>query len=250
MHPIAMLPKTTQIEMFNWGITDYNPDHPIREAIQAINWVNLCHRASSLNNGLPCKPLSKTTNGLHNLVRILQFSDNTRWIARIHLRRSPTDSAKLRAEVDVMQLIKDQCSLPVPQVFAYEVDENNPISAPFILMEYLLGNTAMDAAGGYEVHKGQIPLAHRQNFYRSVAECHVQIAALRFPKIGIIFRSENGQYDIGPFPDIGGPFSSATSFFEAWGKHAKFPPGKDRILELMRGGPATQVLLAINNFPS
>jgi hypothetical protein len=73
---------------------------------------------------------------------------------------------------------------------------------------------------------------------------------LRFPKIGTITRGKDGDYVIGPFQDIGGPFNTAAEFFKAWGKHAKFPRGKDEILEMMGGGPAQKVLKAINEFPS
>lgn len=76
------------------------------------------------------------------------------------------------------------------------------------------------------------------------------MTALRFPKIGTIVRNQEGKYDIGPLPVIGGPFDSATSFFEAWAAHTKFPLEEDRILELMKGGPAQRVLAAINDFPS
>ncbi|KAI0880715.1 kinase-like domain-containing protein [Annulohypoxylon maeteangense] len=249
-----MLSNPPLIDTLNWNIADYSSlkahINPVQDTIQRVDWDNICRLASSLNNGLPCVFLDKTTNGLNNLVRLLQFSDQTRWIARISLRKSTGDLSKLRSEVDTMQLIKERSDLPVPRLFAYEVDEKNPIGAPFILMEFLPGNTAMDSAGGYDVHRGRIPSAYRQGFYRSVAKCHVQMTALRFPKIGTIFKREDGEYDIGPFPDIGGPFDTATSFFEAWAEHTKFPLGKDKILLGMRGGPADQVLTAIKEFPS
>ncbi|KAI1318087.1 kinase-like domain-containing protein [Xylariaceae sp. FL0255] len=245
-----MSSTSAEIDLLNWKTTDYDPVNNVHEAIQSIDWGKLCHLASGLHNGLPCVPLDKITNGLHNLVRLLQFSDQTQWIARINLHRSAAGTAKLRSEIDVMQLIQDRSDLPVPQIFAYELDENNSIGVPFILMEFLPGNTAMDAAGGYEVHKGLIPLAYRRTFYRSVAECHVQMTALRFPKIGTIVKRTNGGYDIGPFPDIGGPFHTATSFFEAWAAHASFPSTKDEILQMMKGGPAEEVLTAIDEFPS
>ncbi|KAI1289114.1 kinase-like domain-containing protein [Xylaria venustula] len=238
--------KSSPIGLLNWKISEYDPLQSIQEVVQKTHWVNLCQRASDLNHGLPCKPLSTMTNGLHNLVCILEFSDQTRWVARIGLHKS----VKLRNEVDAMQLIKEKCKFPVPDVFAYEIDDDNPVGVPFILMEFLPGNTAMDAAGGYDVHRGQIPFAYRPKFYRSVAECHVQITALRFSKIGTIVRSAEGEYSIGPFPDLGGPFDSATSFFEAWAEHIKFPLTTDKILEMMKGGPAQRILAAINEFPS
>lgn len=170
-----MSSEPSQIDLLNWKITEYDGNY-VHKAIQRTNWDRLCKLASSLNNGLSCVPLDRVTNGLHNLVRLLEFSDQTRWVARIHLRSSAADSRKLRSEVDVMQLIRDRSNAPVARVFAYEVDGNNPIGVPFILMEFIPGNTGMDAAGGYEVHKGQIPLSHRQHFYRSVAKCHASPA--------------------------------------------------------------------------
>ncbi|KAI0190544.1 kinase-like domain-containing protein [Astrocystis sublimbata] len=238
------------ISMLNWKTSECGSSHTVRDTIERTNWQTLCQIASTLNHGLPCTLLSNITNGLHNLVRILEFSDQTRWIARISLHRSPADLAKLRSEVTVMQLIKEKSQLPVPHIFAYEANIDNPVGAPFILMEFLPGNTAMDAAGGYEVHKGEIPSVYRTGFHRSVAKCQVQITALRFSKIGTVVRTREGEYEIGPFPDIGGPFDSATTFFAAWVQHLKFPHTEDQILKMMGEGPANRVLAAIKKFPS
>ncbi len=73
-----------------------------------------------------------------------------------------------------MQFIRERSDLTVPRVFAYALDENNPVGAAYILMEVLPGIVAMDALGGYEVHRGVIPVQHRPSFYRSVAACHVR----------------------------------------------------------------------------
>lgn len=122
--------------------------------------------------------LDQVASGLNNIVRLLEFSDGTRWAARVHIRRNDSpliSSTKLKNEVATMQFIKEHSSLPVPRVFTYESDENNSVSAAFILMELLPGSVAMDALGGYEVNRGVIPEEHRQTFYRSVAKCHVRL---------------------------------------------------------------------------
>ncbi|KAI0160733.1 kinase-like domain-containing protein [Xylariaceae sp. FL1272] len=245
-----MPPPPFGIETLNWATTEYDPAHPIQQTVERTNWDALCQLASELNHGLSCILLDKSTNGLYNLVRLIQFSDQTRWIVRIPLRRSAADSVELQREVDTMYLVRDRSQIPVPQIFAYEVDGDNPVGVPFVLMEFLPGNTAVDSAGGWEVHKGQVPLAYRDGFYRSVAEYHVQMTAIRLSKIGTIIRTANGEYGIGPLPDIGGPFDTATAFFEAWAEKAIFPYGKDKILQMMGGGPAQQVLDAIYEFPS
>lgn len=77
-------------------------------------------------------------------------------------------------EVATMQFIKERSDLPVARVFAYKVDEDNPVRAPFILMELLPGSIAIDALGGYDVYRSVISREYRQTFYRSVARCHVR----------------------------------------------------------------------------
>lgn len=74
-----------------------------------------------------------------------------------------------------MQFIKEHSDLPVPRVFTYQVDEDNSVNAAFMLIELLPGIVAMDALGGHKAHRGVIPRAHRQNFYRSVAKFHVRL---------------------------------------------------------------------------
>jgi len=73
-----------------------------------------------------------------------------------------------------MQYIKEHSDLVVPRVFAYALDENNLAAVAYMLIEVLPGIVAMDALGGYEVHRSVIPAQYRRQFYRSVATCHVR----------------------------------------------------------------------------
>lgn len=147
------------------------------DCFHRTQWDELCRIASGLAGNLECIALDQVASGLNNIVRLLEFSDQTRWAAQVHIRRSGSplsSSTKLETEVATMQFIKEHCDLPVPRVFAYEVDESNLASAAFILMELLPGIVAMDALGGHRAHRGVIPREHRQSFYRSVARSHVR----------------------------------------------------------------------------
>ncbi|KAJ4297255.1 hypothetical protein N0V88_004173 [Collariella sp. IMI 366227] len=53
-----------------------------------------------------------------------------------------------------MQFIKNHSALPVPRIFAYALDENNPAAVAYLLIEVLPGIVAMDALGGYKAHRG------------------------------------------------------------------------------------------------
>lgn len=153
-------------------------DSQTADCFHRTRWKELCRIASGLAGHLECKVLDQVASGLNNIVRVLEFSNQTRWVARVHIRRSNSplvSSTKLKTEIATMQFIKEHSDLLVPRVFAYEADENNPVSAAFMLMELLPGIVAMDALGGRKAHRGVIPREHRQNFYRSVANSHVRL---------------------------------------------------------------------------
>ncbi|KAK5788374.1 hypothetical protein VI817_009332 [Penicillium citrinum] len=140
-------------------------------------WDELCRHAADLAGQSQCVALDRVTCGLNNITRVLEFPNKTCWIARIHIRRSSSpfnSSASLKSEIATMQFIKEQSDLPVPRVFGYDTNEENPVGSAYILMEFLPGIAAMDALGGYKVHRGVIARGRRQNFYRSVAKCHVR----------------------------------------------------------------------------
>jgi hypothetical protein len=78
------------------------------------------------------------------------------------------------------------------------------------------------------------------------------LTSLRLPKIGTIVRNRDGGYECGPLPGIGGPFDTATAFFEAWADSVKFKWDKEGILNMMQRGPVPpeRMQTIIENFPS
>lgn len=239
------------IANLNWKETIYDPDASLNKTMQRTDWPALCRLASDLRGGVPCKPLEPVTNGLNNMARLLQFEDGVLWVARIAMRPPKVASAKLRSEVDTMRWIHESSCLPVPQVYASEteVGPHNVAGVPFVLMEFLPGSTATDANGGYDVHRGIIPAALRPDFYRKIAACHVQMASLRLPQIGSVRKTEDGRFEAGPLPGIGGPFDTAADFYKAWADWAKFPRRPDEIVEIMRGAPEVeQVVSSVEQF--
>ncbi|KAK2012800.1 hypothetical protein LZ32DRAFT_628591 [Colletotrichum eremochloae] len=232
-----------------------NSDQQAIACFNQVKWDQLCRIASDANRGLECVTLDQITSGLNNVVRQLQFSDKTRWAARIPILRSESSCPyenNLQNEIATMQFIQENSSLRIPRVFVYNTDMNNAVNAAFMLIEILPGIVAMDALGGHKVHGGVIPVEYRKTFYRSVAECHVQMASLRLPKIGAITRREDGGYEPGPIPGIGGPFDTAAAFFEAWADKVKFNLDKETIAQMMQRGPvlAEEMVRITDEFPS
>lgn len=117
----------------NWKGTDFYPDGSSRrrlldDCVKATNWDKLCLYASSLNNSIKCRILPNITNGQFHLVRLLEFDNQSRWIARIQLCKSTEVLAKkLQGEVDAIAILRERTNIPVPQVFGYKTNDSNPV---------------------------------------------------------------------------------------------------------------------------
>lgn len=168
---VAMPPESSS----SWTtVNDFleSADSQAAMCFRQTQWDQLCIIASNKNHRLECIALDQVTSGLNNVVRLLEFSDRSRWAARVQIKT--TGNAELETEVATMQYIKDHSDLAVPRVFVYALDENNPAAVAYMLIEVLPGIVAMDALGGYKVHRGVIPAQYRPHFYHSVAACHVR----------------------------------------------------------------------------
>ena len=170
-----MTPPNAAEKALNWKEWEYTPEATLVKTSEQANWPALCAIASGLRDGIPCSPTDQATNGLYNMVRLLRFEDGVLWLARLSMHRSAAVSAKLRSEMDTMKWITAQSTLPIPTVYASEVDEDNAVGVPYVLMEFLPGNTGMNAAGGWDVHHGEIPELQQPRFFRDVAMCHVRV---------------------------------------------------------------------------
>ncbi|EJT76974.1 hypothetical protein GGTG_06888 [Gaeumannomyces tritici R3-111a-1] len=198
-----------------------------------------------------CTLLPKYNRGGVNLVRLVEFDDGERWVARIKLHGGTDQSnhnQQLVNEVDTLMYIRENTTIPVPQIFAF--DPKASIGFPFVFMEFILGNTAMDAFGGFDVHGGEIPEGYKPGFMRQVATVQTEIASVRLPKIGRLVRQDDGSYDVGPFPDLGGPFSTAAEYFKARAEHAKFPRSEMELRSILPRDIAEEITTSIRNFPS
>ncbi|WEW60881.1 hypothetical protein PRK78_006369 [Emydomyces testavorans] len=206
--------------------------------LTSVNWEALCDYASSLYDGKRCVIEPEIALGGRHMVRIVQFEDKTRWIAR--LRMPACDNAGehnkdvdeydaaddlSKREFDCLQLVKERTTVPVPTVFGYMAGSQSKIGASVILMECLPGNVGTDLNFDF------IPSEHKSAFFEEMARIQTEISSLLFRKIGSIIRREDGSYDIGPIPGLGGPFKTATEYFKAWAATVQFPHSEAFIKE-------------------
>ncbi|CAH0023452.1 unnamed protein product [Clonostachys rhizophaga] len=161
-----------------------------------------------------------------------------------------------------MALLRSCTNALVPQVFAYGLDDQNSVTSPFILLEFLPGSTAMDEARPYNITDGDpVPNQFRQAFYRSMATTHassillsqtkrVQIASARLPQIGSVSRSQDGSFTVGPIPGLGGPFNTAASFIRAWSANVKYPYQRKYLQEHVPDAFLDEILAGAEEFPN
>ena len=210
--------------------------------LASIKWEALCLCASRSNGNEPCTLDTQIAMGGRNVVRILNFTNGARWMARIRLPPIDQEANRLvQGEVDCIKLVRELTSIPVPEIYAYSAD-TDLIGAPFILMESLQGNAAVDL-NDHLIHP-----EHKSSFYRSLAEYQVEISSITFPKIGSLIRNPDGTYDVGPLPRLGGPFSTATEYLRAWAKHTPFYGGTNELKE-MCGNYGDEILGGVLAFP-
>lgn len=140
------------------------------------NWLVLI-AAAARAKGQPCTLPSYRAGGT-SLARLLQFEDETHWVARVQLRVStPESSLRLRVEIDAMALLRAAGAL-VPRDFAFDAGDEDGVGvgSAFVLMEFIPGNIGLNEADKYErLGWGLIPLEHWSTCYRSMALAHVRM---------------------------------------------------------------------------
>ena len=185
-----------RFEGYKWELLSeaYSEDNLYRHWVQSffdrINWNALCQFASKLNDGKACAVDPQWTIGGRHLVRIVQFHDGSRWIARLRMDTSRSEEVQSRLvqrEVDCLHLVKERTTVPVPKNFGYMKSTQNEVGAAFILMECLSGNTGVDL----NCDEGPgVPFQHKPSFYEEMAR--LQVGPLQYSAFVAGFDDSSG----------------------------------------------------------
>src|ERR1700736_2276654 len=108
-----------------------------------------CSKSEHGNGGAVLRT-DQFSAGRERVVYEIEFPDGTLWVARITLPRLPLglyDCTLLpspglevmQSEVDTMRYVSSHTSIPVPRVIAYDFQHDNPLGAPYMLMEEVSG---------------------------------------------------------------------------------------------------------------
>ncbi|KGO54606.1 Aminoglycoside phosphotransferase [Penicillium expansum] len=164
--------------------------------------------------------------GLH-LARILEFDDGTKWVARIQQHKLTSELEKrLLHEIHTLSILHEQTDVPVPEVYGYETNPD-VIGRAFMIMEFIPGNTGTDFTGPGSA----------------------AMSTIRFPKIGMVAKRNDGTYEIEAIPGLGGPFDTATEYFAAWGEHTKFPESEIWMRDHLPEEYADEIIASTGDYP-
>jgi hypothetical protein len=126
------------------------------------------------------------------MVRILEFEDGARWVARLQLPSLSPDSTENSAETMemgerdeyvTMSAVRQGTSIPVPEVHAFEPKKHSDVKAPFMLMDCLPGNVGMDLGMS-------VPSLYKQDFMFRLARIHVsrQVESWEYQSINVLIQ--------------------------------------------------------------
>ncbi|RDW76564.1 uncharacterized protein DSM5745_06556 [Aspergillus mulundensis] len=110
---------------------------------------------------------------------------------------------------------------PRPEVYGYKLINDNPVRAAFTLMQFIPGSSTTDATEAYKAQGDRVPVEKKKRLTEQLAEIQVQLSSIRLPQIGKVIKRPDGTFNIGPFPSIGGLFSTGSAILEAWAAQAK-----------------------------
>ncbi|KAF5322601.1 hypothetical protein D9619_000270 [Psilocybe cf. subviscida] len=131
--------------------------------------------------GPPVSLLDEDSGCCGNHSRIYSFQLAARTVvARLITPVKPL--FKTESEVAAMDFIRSHTTLPVPQVFSYCSEANNPVGAEWMIMEHVLGKEMGD------VWDDLLP-AQRQRLARDVVDLHDQLSKLKADGCGGIYHT-------------------------------------------------------------
>jgi hypothetical protein len=100
---------------------------------------------SSASKELTCVVQTPALFGSLNLTFVIVFSDNVRWVARIPGSGSSSfgelEARMHLSDIRIIAFIRSHTSIPIPEVFAWELTRDNPVRVPYHLESFIEGRT-------------------------------------------------------------------------------------------------------------
>ncbi|PGH02347.1 hypothetical protein AJ80_08869 [Polytolypa hystricis UAMH7299] len=169
--------------------------------------------------------------GYHYVYYPIAFADGVRWLLKLPLPETLTTfdehaSCTLRSEALMLQLLRRETTIPVPDVYHFEETSDNQLSTPFILMQHMPGKPLYDSWFDKSILESELRLRRKQTL-KDIANSMIQLEKFSFSQGGTLIFDDDGEINaVGPFRQLDehapdkppicievGPFSDPCSFY-------------------------------------
>ncbi|KAK4158479.1 hypothetical protein C8A00DRAFT_39198 [Chaetomidium leptoderma] len=138
--------------------------------IETLDDIEMCRLASSFRGGDQCTSFQPRKHGAFNVCFFVEFeSPRERWVIRIPMPVNGLPKAvldeKTEVELATMRYVSSKTTIPIPKVHAYAFSDTGPNGLPFIIMDYVDGQSLKDLG---------------------FSDVYVQLRQLEFPQIGAL----------------------------------------------------------------
>ncbi len=150
------------------------------------DWVSTLHP-----DKLPCQIEGPQPSGSFNVGHKIVFQDGSAWLVRFpilgHVYEGCADE-KVAMEVEVLALIREKTSIPVPRVQTWGRAADNPLGlGPFIMMDFIegvhLGNVLRTGEDS-QLLKPDIDDKDLEFVYRQLVRIQLQLFQVNLEKLG------------------------------------------------------------------
>ena len=147
---------------------------------------------SEKTNNLTCLIEDKPIFGGFNVLFVIVFSDDVKWIARFPgygvSSFGELEASMFLSDIQTKALIRTSTSIPIPEVFAWDLNRDNAVGAPYHLETFVEGLPLAERWTG-EWHSDE---PKKMKILRNLAELMSELHSLHFDKIGSLILGVDG----------------------------------------------------------
>ncbi|KAI1937030.1 hypothetical protein LOZ57_006697 [Ophidiomyces ophidiicola] len=172
-------------------ITEHRIDAACDDFVAAIDPVKACDLASSCHpNKAACSILGEWKRGSYNVCIPVVFKNEAeKWMIRIPLLpRLAFPEEKMRSEIATMKYITEKTTIPIPRIHHYSITSDNILGLPFLIIEYIEGNTM------HSIKFTSLERKKRRRLYAQISDIYIQLYRQQFDRIGALTLTEDGNW--------------------------------------------------------
>ncbi|KAK3900816.1 hypothetical protein C8A05DRAFT_45411 [Staphylotrichum tortipilum] len=173
------------------------------------------------------------------MVRRINFDDGVSCVIWLRLpdddvfggSEALTGAMATEIEIASMKFFRSKTSIPVPKLLDCSTATDNPVGAPYMLVEYIYGTVASELREARSCPLQMSGTSEQDRRFREqMAQIQATVATFQFSKIGSLYHNpETDEFHFGPDLQIGkGPWTSFSKYYDDLADHLlKLASAKD-----------------------